>query len=61
MSTECQGQLEEELVRSSRDYRLNTRLRLACQPEVERLCMPLPSACTDQGCNGAVLRCLRDK
>ena len=61
MSTECLGQLKDELVRSSRDYRLNARLRTACSSDVQRLCTPLPSACTDQGCNGVVLRCLRDK
>ncbi|KAG1656262.1 hypothetical protein FOA52_011910 [Chlamydomonas sp. UWO 241] len=58
----CKAEVEEYEAEISKDYRLNYRLRTACEKDVAALC---PTTCTSTDgqnvCGGKVLRCLTDK
>ncbi|KAF8068300.1 hypothetical protein HT031_001987 [Scenedesmus sp. PABB004] len=45
---------------SAQDYRLNFRLRKACDKDISKLCKDVCSPKQDQVCGGTVLRCLTE-
>jgi len=57
----CRAELEADARRSARDYRLNYRLKTACEADVASLCAGACAAATDGSCGGRVLACLADK
>jgi golgi apparatus protein 1 len=62
MSEDCKREVMADEVRTSQDYRLNFRLKKACEKDVSTLCADVcPAAENGHPCGGLVLRCLTDK
>eukprot|EP01026_Neomeris_dumetosa_P014680 TRINITY_DN1539_c0_g1_i1.p1 TRINITY_DN1539_c0_g1~~TRINITY_DN1539_c0_g1_i1.p1 ORF type:complete len:468 (-),score=66.09 TRINITY_DN1539_c0_g1_i1:500-1903(-) len=59
---ECRVEVQKDVQRSSKDYRLNYRLYNACKSDKEKLCNDVCSDNEDVGsCGGRVLQCLTEK
>jgi Golgi apparatus protein 1 len=61
MSTECKEEITRDENRSNEDYRLNYRLNMACELDIDELCADECSPFLGHACGGTVLRCLSDK
>jgi Golgi apparatus protein 1 len=57
----CQQEVLSYESEINKDYRLNYRLRTACQQDIQNLCPTVCQQSDGQVCGGKVLRCLSDK
>mmetsp|Transcript_2774 Transcript_2774/g.6902 ORF Transcript_2774/g.6902 Transcript_2774/m.6902 type:complete len:571 (-) Transcript_2774:276-1988(-) len=60
MSTECKEEISRDENRENEDYRLNYRLNLACELDIDELCANDCSPFLGHACGGTVLRCLTE-
>uniref|UniRef100_A0A061SDF6 Golgi apparatus protein 1 n=1 Tax=Tetraselmis sp. GSL018 TaxID=582737 RepID=A0A061SDF6_9CHLO len=60
MSSECKEEIARDETRSNSDYRLNYRLNVACELDIDELCAEQCSPFLGHACGGTVLRCLSD-
>jgi Golgi apparatus protein 1 len=60
-SAACAAELADDAARAARDYRLNYRLKTACEADVASLCAGACVRASDGSCGGRVLACLADK
>jgi len=61
MSKSCKREVMRDQNKMARDYRLNYRLRTACESDIPRLCDNLCSTQAGAVCGGLVLQCLTEK
>ena len=59
MGSECRAEVRRSTNRMAQDYRLNYRLKIACDKDMQAVC---DGACFEDGqaCGGTMLRCLQD-
>lgn len=60
MSAECKEEVVRDENRQNQDYRLNYRLNVACELDIDELCAEQCSPFLGHACGGTVLRCLSD-
>ncbi|KAI8477290.1 MAG: hypothetical protein J3K34DRAFT_398918 [Monoraphidium minutum] len=61
MSKECKDEVNRDQNRAATDFRLNWRLKHACEQDITSLCGGLCPASSNQPCGGVVLHCLSEK
>ncbi|GBF94315.1 hypothetical protein Rsub_06937 [Raphidocelis subcapitata] len=61
MSSECKAEVTRDVNRAAHDYRLNWRLKKACEEDIGAHCGGLCHTNSSQPCGGLVLHCLSDK
>lgn len=58
---ECKAEVTRDANRAANDYRLNWRLKRACEGDIAALCAGLCPANTSAPCGGLVLHCLSER
>lgn len=58
---ECRAEVTRDANRAATDYRLNWRLKRACEADIGRLCAGLCPAGGSAPCGGLVLQCLTER
>eukprot|EP00798_Chlamydomonas_sp_ICE-L_P012178 gene12178-15298_t len=61
MSKECKAEVTKDMNRMATDYRLNYRLKSACNDDIATLCPNPCSTTPGQSCGGLVLQCLQEQ
>lgn len=61
MGGECKKEVERERQVAAKDYRLNYKLKKACEDDSDKLCSDVCNPYQSSSCGGRVLRCLTDK
>eukprot|EP00967_Tisochrysis_lutea_P013497 scaffold15088_cov20-Tisochrysis_lutea.AAC.6 len=59
MSKECKAEVEAVMSVQAKDFRLDTRLKGACEQDINALCAHVCNAAPGQVCGGSVLHCLQ--
>ncbi|KAF5829593.1 hypothetical protein DUNSADRAFT_15858 [Dunaliella salina] len=60
MSKECKAEVEAVMSVQAKDFRLDTRLKGACEQDINALCAHVCNAAPGQVCGGSVLHCLQE-
>jgi len=61
MGESCKEEVSKFENRENQDYRLNYRLNMACELEIDMMCAHACNPMMGEACGGSVLRCLSDR